>query len=157
MKKLLLLIILAAVTAQFVGGQSLENQNEKDKFIAAVQSLEDAPAGETAKETREWALEYSQQVKYPFCDEISFLFFAPEIRGEVMSQYLMKLAAFELENPGRKSEANAAQAAGLESALKVYEKIVKAVPKAKNRKLDSLVELRNKNQLMNFVKSANCK
>lgn len=157
MKKLLLLIILAAITAQFVSGQSLQNQNEKDKFIAAVQSLEDAPVGETAKETRKWALEYSQEVKYPFCDEISFLFFAPEIRGEVMSQYLMKLAAFELENPGGKSEANAAQAAGLESALKVYEKIVKAVPKAKNRKLESLVELRNKNQLMNFVKSANCK
>lgn len=157
MKKLLLLIILAAITAQFVSGQSLQSQNEKDKFIAAVQSLEDAPVGETAKETRKWALEYSQEVKYPFCDEISFLFFAPEIRGEVMSQYLMKLAAFELENPGGKSEANAAQAAGLESALKVYEKIVKAVPKAKNRKLDSLVELRNKNQLMNFVKSANCK
>lgn len=157
MKKLLLLIILAAITAQFVSGQSLQSQNEKDKFIAAVQSLEDAPVGETAKETRKWALEYSQEVKYPFCDEISFLFFAPEIRGEVMSQYLMKLAAFELENPGGKSEANAAQAAGLESALKVYEKIVKAVPKAKNRKLDSLAELRNKNQLMNFVKSANCK
>ncbi|MCD9188529.1 MAG: hypothetical protein LUM44_19075 [Pyrinomonadaceae bacterium] len=157
MKKLLFLLLLLSVTALFGNAQTNENRDEKQLFIEAVRFLEENPLGEKSVETRKWALKYSQGVDAPTCDQLLFLFFPKEVRGEVMSQYMMKVAAFELEQTGKKYNVNDAHVAGLESALKVYEKIIEKEPGAKYKKLDSLVQLKNKNQLGNFVKNSNCK
>ena len=157
MKKLLFLLILFSITAQFSNAQTNENRSEKDVFIEAVQFLEENPLAEKSKETRKWALKYSQDIDYPTCDKILFLFSALEIKGEVMAQFMMKLASFELEKSGKKYNINDAQIAGLESALKVYEKLIEMDKSAKFTKLDSLVDLKNKNQLGAFVKNSNCK
>lgn len=157
MKKLLFLLILLTLTAQFNKAQTNENVDEKARFIEAVQFLEENPLGEKSIETRKWALKYSQDVDAPTCEKILFLFFPSEVRGEVMSQYMMKVAAFELAQSGKKYNVNDAHLAGLESALKVYEKIIAKESNAKYKTLDSLVQLRNKNQLGNFVKNSNCK
>lgn len=137
--------------------QNIEKQEEEARFIKAAQSLEDDPLGETAKETRKWALMYSQNVDYPFCDKLSTIFFAAEVRGEVMSQYLIKAGSYHLEQNGKKYNINNGQFAALASALTVYEKIIEKDSTAKYKQFDELIKFRNNNQLMKFVEYAKCK
>lgn len=160
MKNLLFLLIFISVPGianQPGFSQVSETPDEKKKFIETVQFLEENPLDKTAKEKRKWALPYAQNVDYPFCGKLSTLFLADEVRGEVLAQYLMKLAAFELENQGKDYDINKAQLAGLESALRVYEKIVEKEPSSKYERFDKLIKLKSKNQLMRVVEAAKCR
>ena len=145
------------MAAQTISAQTTRNSNDEEKFLDTVQFLEENPLDETAREIRKWALRYSQDIDNPFCEKLSSIFFAMEVRGEVMSQYLMKAAVFHLEQDGKKYDSNDAQLAALTSALIVYEKILEKEKSAKYKKFDELVKLKNKNQLMGAVKSAKCK
>lgn len=161
MKKTILflffILLFVGITTKNNFGQDVKEQSDKKKFLTAVQFLEENPLDETAQETRKWALRYSQDIDNPFCEKLSFIFFAQEVRGEIMSQYLMKSAAFHLEQNGEKYDINDAQLAALTSALNVYEKILENDASAKYKKFDDLVILKNKNQLIKTVKSAKCK
>lgn len=178
MKKILTLLFLIIIIFQISSCQTNETQNNKsstnesqvaenknnnkvqgdnEKFIETVQFLEENPLDEKAKEKGRWALKYSENIKTPNCDTITKLFLTMEVRGEVITQFIIKKASFELENSEKKYDINDAQVAALESAAKVYEKIIKAEPSAKSERFDNLLDLKNKNQLADFVKDAKCK
>ncbi len=178
MKNILLLLLLTSVILQVISCQTNDSQanknlanesqtnknqtntqvpSDKEKFISTVQSLEENPFAETAKQNRSWALKYSEDIKYPTCDPILKLFLAKEVRGEVLTQFLIKLAAYELENSGKKYNTVDSHTVALASATNVYEKILKNNPSAKYGYFDALVDIKNKNQLAESLKDANCK
>jgi len=75
--------------------------------------------------------------------------------GEVMGQ-----EAFVLENPGKSSDKLAELQAGVESALRTYELLLKANPKDRQPYLEDLIQRRDNATLAEFVKTratAGCK
>lgn len=74
---------------------------------------------------------------------------------ELIGQYTIGMAAFKLQNPSNTNE-NDAQLAGLESVLKVYEKLVAVKPKTKHDGMESLLAKRNANELKAAVDQADC-
>ena len=161
MKKIVFIIALFAVglAAQSAFGQS-EKLSDKEKLIKASQFLEEKPLDKNAKDIRSWAFAWAAETKDvtviicgvggPFMDKkVKFGF-------ELMSQYAIAMTAFKLQYPDRATDENAAQLAGVESALKVYEILLKDNPKGKNDKIDELVTKRNSGELAKYVADIDC-
>jgi hypothetical protein len=76
---------------------------------------------------------------------------------ELFGQYTIGMGAYKLANPDKAQDEDAAQQAGIESALTSYEAILAEKPKAKNAFLDDLLAKRSQGALAAFVKENNCK
>ncbi len=136
-------------------------QNEKELTIKTARALETAPLAVGTVQMREKALKWvieTDQVNIIVCGKIFELFSDKKNKnaGEMTAGYTIGMAAFKLEFPEKASDENAAQLAGLETALRSYETIVKEKPKAKFEKIDALVEKRSNGQLNALVTDANC-
>ncbi|MBS1795656.1 MAG: hypothetical protein JSS81_17505 [Acidobacteria bacterium] len=162
MKKLTIIFALVVIglTAQSGFGQT--TGDDRANLIRAARFLEEKPFDKDAPKMREWAFLYVAQTK-----DVSVVICAgPLIRpmlekknkygDELLNQYAIAMAAFKLQNPDRKSDENAAQLAGLESALKAYEKMVAGDSKAKYAALDELLAKRDKGELKALVEAADC-
>ena len=136
-------------------------QNEKELVIKTARALETAPlSDETAKmesPALRWVIE-TDQVNIIACGGIFSMFSDKKNKNstEMTGAYTIGMAAFKLENPDKAKDENAAQLAGLETALKAYEAIVKDKPKTRNEKIDQLVEKMHNGQLADLVSTANC-
>ena len=157
MKKLtiILTLVIIGLTAQSGFGQ--ENKTEKEKFIETVKLLEQQPLHKDAKELRSWAMKYSEDVDTKVCENIFGLFMGENVGGELLSQYLIAMAAFKLSNPEKKADENAAQLAGLESAVKVYEITSATGSRVKLKKFEQLKTIRNSGKLADVIKAAKCR
>ena len=76
--------------------------------------------------------------------------------NELMSQYAIGMTAFKLEHADKANDENAAQLAGVESALKVYEILIKDNPKGKADTIDALIAKRDKGELAAYVANVDC-
>jgi hypothetical protein len=77
--------------------------------------------------------------------------------SELFGQYTFGMGAYKLANPDKAQDEDAAQQAGVESALTAYEAIVAEQPKAKNAFMDDLLAKRGDGSLAAYVKGNNCK
>lgn len=163
MKKLItnsLLLLAICLLTQSVLAQNNDKEKNKELLIKATQILEVDPFVDKAKDFRSWAMSYIIQT-----DDVSVLIctngITPLIEkkykyaNEMLAQYTMGMAAFKLSNPNNKDD-NAAQVAGIESALKSYESILKTKPKTKYASIDDLISKRDKGELKLLVESAKC-
>ena len=160
-KYTIIFAFLTLVLAAQIGfGQ--EKMSDKDLLIKATQVLEEQPFHEKAKDFRSWAMTYIIKT-----DDVSIVVCGGKLLEPVMdkknkygtdllAQYSMGMAAFKLANPDKAKDENAAQLAGIESALKAYENILKEKPKAKFEGMDTLLAKRNNNELKGFVEEAKC-
>lgn len=133
---------------------------DHQKLIKASHFLEEKPLDKDAKAIRSWAFVWAADTKDvtvivcgaggPFMDK------KVKFGGEMMAQYAIAMTAFKLENPNKASDENAAQLAGLESALKVYAILVKDNPKGKADAVDALVAKRDRGELAAYVAAADC-
>ena len=142
MKKLTILLLLlfcVALTAQ----KSFAQETEKDKFIRAAKFLEENPLDKNAKDIRNWAFVWAAETKdvtAVICGGTAGVFLDKKLKfgGELLHQYTIGMVAYKLQNPASTDE-NAAQLAGVESALRVYEKLVADKPKGKAKTIDDLI------------------
>lgn len=149
-------VLLAALCFQTAYGQESDHQ----KLIKASQFLEQNPLDKDAKGIRSWAFVWAADTKDvtviicgvagPFLDK------KVKFGNELMSQYAIAMTAFKLEHPYKATDENAAQLAGVESALKVYELLLKNNPKGKTAAIDDLISKRDKGELAPFVAAADC-
>jgi hypothetical protein len=72
--------------------------------------------------------------------------------SEIFFQMPLSSAAFIIEHPDQAKDDVAVNKAGLEGALRAYEAILKAKPKAKWPFLDELIERREKGTLEEYVR-----
>ncbi len=159
MKKLtifLLLIFCVTLTAQ----KSFAQETEKEKFIRAAKFLEENPLDKNAKDVRTWAFVWAADTKDVtaiICGGTASPFLDKKVKfgSEMLHQYTIGMVAYKLQNPTSTDE-NAAQLAGVESALKVYEKLVADKPKGKSKTIDDLIAKRNNGELAKFVADADC-
>ncbi len=105
-----------------------------------------------------WVIE-TDQVHLIACSDVRspFLDKKNKFGSEMTVAYTIGMAAFKLQNPDKASDENAAQLAGLESALKSYETIVKEKPKGKFDAVENLLTKRNDGTLVKYVADSNCK
>jgi hypothetical protein len=158
MKKLSIFIAILTIA---LGAQSGFAQEGKELVIKTKQALETAPtAKETGKmESRavQWIIE-TDQVTVGMCTGVFALFADKKNKNsdDMTSAYTIGMAAFKLENPAKASDEMAAQIAGLELALKVYEARVKEKPKTKHDDIEALLVKRNNGELPALVNGINC-
>ena len=151
----ILLVLFSAVSA---------NSQEKDEpatLIKAAKFLEEKPFDKDAKNVRSWAIMWVTQtdkVNVTICSLLlSGLNDKYKYNPEILAQYTIGMAAFKLSNPDRTKDEDAAQLAGVESALTSYQAMVKEQPKAKNAFLDDLLAKRGGSSWTNYVAEHNCK
>lgn len=136
-------------------------QSEKEMLIKTVRALEEKPFDKETIKMREqslrWVIE-TDQVSVTACGGVMapFLEKKNKLGSELTVAYSLGMAAFKLENPDKKSDENAAQLAGLETALKSYEAMLKEKPKAKFAAVDDLLAKRADGTLAKYVADADC-
>ncbi len=74
--------------------------------------------------------------------------------GALTEAYMIGMADYRIKNPD--AEENAVQQAGVELALKVYDRLIKEKPKTKFKAVDELVAKRDNGVLGTFIASADC-
>jgi hypothetical protein len=165
--KRLFLIVSCIVLFLFVahsGPSSLGQSDATDSpetLIKAARFLEQKPLEKEAKKVRSSAIQWlivTDKVNIKIC---SLLLHGVDDKykyaAELTGQYTIGMGAFKLSNPDRAQDEDAAQQAGIESALISYESMVAAQPKAKNPFMDDLLTKRSQGTLVAYVKENNCK
>ena len=162
MRKLmpLLLGLILLLTSVGVSAQK-DDKNVTDTLIKAVRFLEQKPFDKGAKDVRGWAIKWviaTDKVSVTVCSLlISGIDKKCKYNGEVFGQYTIGMAAFKLANPDKAKDEQAAQLAGIDSALTSYESMVKEQPKARNAFMDDLLAKRATGALAQYVAENNCK
>lgn len=140
------------------GAQQLD---EVETLIKASQFLETQPLDKKAKDIRSKALLWIIQTDKVSVTACSLLVSGLEEKykysGDLVTQYTIGMAAYKLANPEKAGEEDAVQLAGVESAMRSYEAMLKTQPKAQHKFMDDLVAKRSNNTLAEFVKANNCK
>ena len=130
---------------------------ERAKAVQFAHDLENNPLGPQAKSEREWLTLWLIDVP-DITVEICSRLLGPELPDkkkygtEIFSQLMFAEAAFMIENPDKANDGISVHTAGVSSALKVYEAILKERPKAQLKALDEIIARRDKGELQERVK-----
>jgi hypothetical protein len=131
-------------------------------LVDYAQELEAQPFSSKAKDHRAWAVAYVIQT-----DSVSVVICGGELTApftdkknkfgsELLGQYMIGMAAFKLTNPSQASDENAAQLAGLTSAIKAYRAMLKEKPKAEFQAMNDLAAKFQSGELKTLVEKAGC-
>lgn len=136
-------------------------QSEKEMLFKTVRAIEEKPLDKETKKMREqslrWVIE-TDQVSITACGGVMspFLEKKNKFGSELTVAYTLGMAAFKLQNSDPKADENASQLAGLETALKSYEAMIKENPKGKFAAVDALLIKRADGTLAKYVADADC-
>lgn len=162
MKKLTIIFTLLLIGMCGQSAFAQKSTLDKETFVKASKILEQDPFIKDAKKYREAMTFYlieTKDVSVVLCtNDLTKPIFDKKYKfsNELFSQNMFGNAAFKLENQDKKDDENAAQLAGLESALRAYEAMVKANPKAKLAAADELIVKRNNGTLAKAVADNVC-
>jgi hypothetical protein len=138
-----------------------QDKDEPAMLVKAARFLEEKPFDKDAKNIRAWAITWvteTDKVNVTICSLLlSGLNDKYKYNPELLAQYTIGMAAFKLSNPDKAKDEDAAQLAGVESALTTYQAMLKEQPKVKNGFLDDLSAKRGGTSWPNYVAEHNCK
>jgi hypothetical membrane protein len=137
-------------------GRGLSTPEERAKAINIARSLERDPLAKDAAANRQWLLNWIIEVpdiRFKSCVGLLSPGVGNQYRysAEVNQQIVFSAAAFKLEHPDHLRNDTGAYIAGVEGALRVYEKLMKSAPDAKLAFLDDLVAKRDRGELADHV------
>jgi hypothetical protein len=156
-------LITVSIMALFLGAVSVNAQqnDEPATLIKAAKFLEEKPFDKDAKKIRSWGLTWIAQTDKVSVTVCSLLLSGSDNKykynPEILGQYTIGMAAFKLSNPDKVNDEDAAQLAGIKSALTSYQAMLKTEPKAKNAFMDNLVAKRGDSSWAAYVAENNCK
>lgn len=154
------MLITLFCTVGFARGTQDDEKNAADKLIKSARLLEQKPFDKDAKDLRKWAFMWIAQtdkVSVTVCSLLLEVDKDYKYSGDLYTQYTMGMAAFKLANSDKAGDEDAAQLAGVESAMTSYESIVREKPKATNAFMDGLLAKRADGSLAKYVLENNCK
>src|SRR5579871_3164081 len=118
---------------------------ERTRAVKIAHELEDDPLGKSAKEDRQWVIQWIidiPDITVTECDD--FFGTIPKTpRGrmrEIVNQMVISSAAFMIEHPDKVKDDQAVATAGLLGALKAYQSILKEEPDARWPYVDKVVQ-----------------
>jgi len=154
---LLLLVMCAAAAAQQQRGPS--TPEERARFVQVAHKVEANPLDPALKADVRWALKWISDVP----DIDVSLCPAPlggligshsKYEAALFGDYALALGAFVIEHPEKAKDDAAVNLAGVTSALKAYQAILKQDPKATSAALEDLLKKQAKGELGDFVQKA---
>jgi len=160
-KRLFSLLLLIVLTGPALSVRAVQKDDEVESFLKAAKFLEEKPLDKSAKELRGQALKWlivTDKVSVSLC---SLLISGSEKKykynAEIFNQYTLGMGAFKLSTADKAKDEEAAQLAGIESAIRAYEAILAEQPKAKSVLMDDLLAKRADGTLAKYVAENNCK
>ena len=153
-------LVLIGLVSSYSTARANQKEDPRQTLINAAKVLEERPFDKDAKKIRSWALGWiieTDKVSVKVCSLILKVEEKYKYSSELMGQYTIGMAAFKLANPDKATDEDAAQLAGIESAISFYESMIKTEAKAKNSFMDQLVAKRADGSLAQFVLDNNCK
>lgn len=139
-------------------------KEERAKLLDLTRKLETDPLNPEAEDWRVWLAQWIDEVPdvvVPVCPGLlpQLVNTKRNYAHELAMQVVYSSAAFIVEHPEQQVDQQAVFVAGVEGALKSYEAILKARPRARWYFLDNLVNMRNKGELREYLRkqiSDNC-
>jgi hypothetical protein len=131
---------------------------ERAREVAITRKLEAAPLDQSLNPDAQWAITWLIQVPdidIKLCTSAmgDFLNSKYKYAPRITAQFTLASAAFIIEHPNKKDDRVAQYVAGVESALKAYQAILKSEPDAKSKALDQLLQKQSDQKLEDFVRS----
>lgn len=151
----LLMLFLCLSTQRSFG------QTQKELVLKTAKAMETAPLDKATQgmqsDSLKWLIE-TEDVHLIVCGEVFGLFSDKKnkVSSDMTAAYTIGMGAYKIEFPDKTNDENAAQLAGLNLALKVYEAIVKEKPKNKFDKVDELIRKRDAGELAGIINGFNC-
>lgn len=131
---------------------------DRAKAVRLTRQLEKDPLGADAPAARSWLARWLAKVPDITVTVRDLLGPLPNdsypYSSPIFNQMIFSNAAFVIENPDRARDEVAAQTAGIEGALKVYEAILRTRPDARLAFFDALVEKRDSGKLERYVRES---
>ena len=136
--------------------------DDRANAVQVARALESNPLGKEAKKQRNWIVHWLIQVpdiSVTLCANLlgPILESDKNYSSEIFSQMAPSSAAFIIEHPDQAKDQASVYLAGVEGALRAYESILKAKPKARWPYLDQLIEKRNSGSLAAHIREASPK
>ena len=130
---------------------------ERAKVIDLTHKLETDPLNPQAEEWRVWVAQWIDEVPdvvVPICPPLlpQLLRNNRNYAHELAMQVVFSSAMFIVEHPERQVDQQAVFQAGVDGMLKSYEAILKAKPRARWYFLDSLIQMRDKGELKEYLR-----
>ena len=130
---------------------------ERAKVIDLTHKLETDPLNPDAEEWRVWLAKWIDEVPdvvVPVCPPLlpQLLRSKRNYAQELAMQVVYSSAAFIVEHPEQQVDQQAVFQAGVDGALKAYQAILKAKPRARWYFLDSLIQMRDKGELKEYLR-----
>ncbi len=160
-KQCLISIILSSIAFSGTAYATTElaaAETDTTKFVRLTTSLENDPFQDETKEIRTWLIGWaadSPNVTVVMCDILG------PIPGQdapnssiLLTQYMFGNAAYQIENPNKKSDELSLQMAGVRSLLRTYAAIIKLHPKETIPYFDDLLKKMNDGTLEQFMAPA---
>jgi hypothetical protein len=147
------IVLLVAISSY---AQKPSTPEERAQAVKIARLLETDPFHKDAKKMRQWITLWLIEVP-DITVELCGSYLGPtassdkNYSSEIFTQMGFSSAAFKIEHPDQAGDRIAANLAGVEGALKIYESILATKPKIKSEFLHSLVEKRNKGELRAYV------
>jgi len=130
---------------------------ERAKVIDLTRKLETDPLNPEAEGWRVWLAKWIDEVPdvvVPVCPGLlpQLLRSDRNYAHELAMQVVYSSAAFIVEHPKEQVDQQAVFQAGVDGALKAYQAILKARPRARWYFLDSLIQMRDKGELKEYLR-----
>jgi len=148
------LLAPSRLTAEERGPSTAE---ERARVIDITHKLESDPLNPQADEWRVWLAKWIDEVPdvvVPICPPLlpQLLRSNRNYAHELAMQVVYSSAAFIVEHPKEQVDQQAVFQAGVDGMLKAYQALVKAKPRARWYFLDSLIEMRDKGELKEYLR-----
>jgi len=153
---LLLAALCGAAGAQQRGPSTPE---ERARFVQVAHKVEANPLDPALKEDARWALKWITDVpdiEVSLCPAPlgGLIGSHSKYEAALFGDYALALGAFVIEHPDKAKDEAAVNLAGVTSALKAYQAILKQDPKATSAALEELLKKQAKGELGDFVQKA---
>jgi len=156
---LIFLSTLACAQDQNAPARGPSTPEERKRFVALVQKLEQSPLDKSLRQEVVWAEKWLNDIPdinvsicpAPLGD------FAEEnykYAGHVSVQFAFGMAVYLIQHPDKAADREAQYLAGVQEALRTYRSILKAEPRAQSAALDQLVAKDAEGTLSDFVREA---
>jgi hypothetical protein len=149
-------VLVFASTAAYAADRGPSTPEERRQAIEYIHAWQADPLGPQAKDQFGWVLKWLAEVPditVHVCTIFDKLPKGDKKDGSVIfGSEFMGQAAFVLEGLGKQSDVEAEYEAGVLSALRVYENLLKTNPKDRQAYLDELVQRREAGTLQQYVR-----
>jgi len=162
MRKVLGLVLAALVLSPARPGLGQDKRGpstpeERTRFVAIAQKMEQSPLDPGLRPEREWALRWLIEVpdvSVNLCTAPLGDFMKKKYKysSEIVVQLTFSSGQFIIEHPDQAKDKNAQYLAGVEGALRAYQSILKAKPDAKSKELDDLIQKQTQGTLNEYVR-----